>query len=94
MISDCGRECADRVGTEGKKRPRISVEAEIRGLCSAGNGNRTRDLRTTNATLYRLSHASIYAHLSFRRKLYSTIGETSMQAKSAGETKLVSPALC
>ena len=33
---------------------------------SAGTGNRTRDLRTTNATLYRLSHASIYSlvHLS------------------------------
>ena len=26
---------------------------------SAGTGNRTRDLRTTNATLYRLSHSSI-----------------------------------
>ena len=25
----------------------------------AADGNRTRDLRTTNATLYRLSHSSI-----------------------------------
>ena len=29
------------------------------GIHSAADGNRTRDLRTTNATLYRLSHSSI-----------------------------------
>ncbi len=29
------------------------------GLFQAADGNRTRDLRTTNATLYRLSHSSI-----------------------------------
>ena len=33
-----------------KKNPENDVKA--------GTGNRTRDLRTTNATLYRLSHAS------------------------------------
>ena len=30
------------------------------GIHSAADGNRTRDLRTTNATLYRLSHSSNY----------------------------------
>ncbi len=30
------------------------------GFSKAADGNRTRDLRTTNATLYRLSHSSIY----------------------------------
>ncbi len=32
---------------------------ENQGLPRAADGNRTRDLRTTNATLYRLSHSSI-----------------------------------
>ena len=30
----------------------------------AANGNRTRDLRTTNATLYRLSHSSMVGDVS------------------------------
>ena len=30
----------------------------------AADGNRTRDLRTTNATLYRLSHSSNYKIVS------------------------------
>ena len=38
----------------------------------AADGNRTRDLRTTNATLYRLSHSSVFNVL--RNALdYSTI---------------------
>ena len=36
------------------------VSAKIQGLYfKAADGNRTRDLRTTNATLYRLSHSSL-----------------------------------
>ena len=31
-----------------------------RDFYRAADGNRTRDLRTTNATLYRLSHSSIW----------------------------------
>lgn len=30
----------------------------------AADGNRTRDLRTTNATLYRLSHSSMVGEIS------------------------------
>ena len=33
---------------------------QSQGFSKAADGNRTRDLRTTNATLYRLSHSSIY----------------------------------
>ena len=33
-------------------------------LFTATDGNRTRDLRTTNATLYRLSHSSNFLFLS------------------------------
>ena len=33
-------------------------------LLRAADGNRTRDLRTTNATLYRLSHSSMLGELS------------------------------
>ena len=37
------------------------VSAKIQGLYfKAADGNRTRDLRTTNATLYRLSHSSLW----------------------------------
>ena len=32
---------------------------ENQGFKQAADGNRTRDLRTTNATLYRLSHSSL-----------------------------------
>ena len=31
-----------------------------RDFARAADGNRTRDLRTTNATLYRLSHSSLF----------------------------------
>ncbi len=42
-----------------KKRARkAAVLSHFPGIKKAGTGNRTRDLRTTNATLYRLSHAS------------------------------------
>ena len=42
-----------------KKRTReMTVLSHFPGDVKAGTGNRTRDLRTTNATLYRLSHAS------------------------------------
>ncbi len=35
--------------------------AKIQGFYfKAADGNRTRDLRTTNATLYRLSHSSLW----------------------------------
>ena len=40
------------------KKP-YTIERKVSHTCKAGNGNRTRDLRTTNATLYRLSHTSI-----------------------------------
>ena len=36
----------------------MTVSSHFPGDVKAGTGNRTRDLRTTNATLYRLSHAS------------------------------------
>ena len=38
----------------------------------AGNGNRTRDLRTTNATLYRLSHASVLSTTQHMLSYYSS----------------------
>ena len=42
-----------------KERTReMTVLSHFPGDVKAGTGNRTRDLRTTNATLYRLSHAS------------------------------------
>ena len=36
------------------------MTSKIFGFMKAADGNRTRDLRTTNATLYRLSHSSNY----------------------------------
>lgn len=36
----------------------------------AADGNRTRDLRTTNATLYRLSHSSLFCFGTLSRTLY------------------------
>lgn len=39
----------------GKKK----IPCKYKGFRQAADGNRTRDLRTTNATLYRLSHSSI-----------------------------------
>ena len=58
---------------------------------SAGTGNRTRDLRTTNATLYRLSHASIFCSVrsephqmrfSVRRKKNITIAPGHWQVRN------------
>ena len=43
----------------------------------AADGNRTRDLRTTNATLYRLSHSSI---MFSQHLYYYTIGSSDCQA--------------
>ena len=42
---------------------------KIQGFHRAADGNRTRDLRTTNATLYRLSHSSFY-FVPLTRTLY------------------------
>ena len=43
-----------------KKKTETLVNQRLPFLYSrAADGNRTRDLRTTNATLYRLSHSSI-----------------------------------
>ena len=39
----------------------------------AADGNRTRDLRTTNATLYRLSHSSKFYALLRITECYITI---------------------
>ena len=39
----------------------------------AADGNRTRDLRITNATLYRLSHSSIFG--CFTTETYDNIGK-------------------
>ena len=55
--------------SQNKKKIRIlQVNLRMRYFCliffvlnaRAANGNRTRDLRTTNATLYLLSHSSNY----------------------------------
>ena len=48
-----------------KKEP-----AQNRFLQRAADGNRTRDLRTTNATLYRLSHSSIFAPFTLPHPIY------------------------
>ena len=44
-------------GTQKKWKPCIFKVSTL--FKRAADGNRTRDLRTTNATLYRLSHSSI-----------------------------------
>ena len=44
------------VKNKKRKHCKINVSASY---MRAADGNRTRDLRTTNATLYRLSHSSI-----------------------------------
>ena len=36
----------------------------------AADGNRTRDLRTTNATLYRLSHSSLFHLVALANLVY------------------------
>ena len=45
------------------------------GVLRAADGNRTRDLRTTNATLYRLSHSSMLgeASLSITKRILSKV---------------------
>ncbi len=47
-------------------RSLIPRKAFIFNRFKAADGNRTRDLRTTNATLYRLSHSSLSYHLRSR----------------------------
>lgn len=44
------------VKNKKRKHCKINVSASY---MRAADGNRTRDLRTTNATLYRLSHTSL-----------------------------------
>ena len=46
---------------EQKRSPKT---LNFRAKKEAADGNRTRDLRTTNATLYRLSHSSMVGELS------------------------------
>ena len=41
------------------RKTRIPENVDFQGFLEASDGNRTRDLRTTNATLYRLSYESI-----------------------------------
>ena len=45
------------VKNKKRKHCKINVSASY---MRAADGNRTRDLRTTNATLYRLSHSSLF----------------------------------
>ena len=42
------------------KKNGLSCKHEVRFYMPADDGNRTRDLRLTKATLYRLSHISIF----------------------------------
>ena len=57
---------------------KIGIPCVFKGfLYRAADGNRTRDLRTTNATLYRLSHSSIVGLLSQRMLVYQTAGGLS-----------------
>ena len=44
---------------ENKRERKPSQNKDFLSILKAADGNRTRDLRTTNATLYRLSHSSI-----------------------------------
>ena len=44
----------------------------------AADGNRTRDLRTTNATLYRLSHSSVFCS-SEANLIYTIMGNSICQ---------------
>ncbi len=48
---------------------------KIKGLKKAADGNRTRDLRTTNATLYRLSHSSLFHLVALANLVYIIMGE-------------------
>ena len=52
------------VKTQENGSPKIRTSAFF---MRAADGNRTRDLRTTNATLYRLSHSSTSDRLSNHR---------------------------
>ena len=66
------------VKNKKRKHCKINVSASY---MRAADGNRTRDLRTTNATLYRLSHSSLRCDLSksLRYVLYFTIHCMSCQ---------------
>ena len=48
--------CCDNLGKQAY------TNYENQSTKKAADGNRTRDLRTTNATLYRLSHSSLCKH--------------------------------
>ena len=62
------------VKNKKRKHCKINVSASY---MRAADGNRTRDLRTTNATLYRLSHSSI---MFSQHLYYYTIGSSDCQA--------------
>ena len=55
------------VKNKKRKHCKINVSASY---MRAADGNRTRDLRTTNATLYRLSHSSLFCFGTLSRTLY------------------------
>ena len=48
-------------------------------LLKAADGNRTRDLRTTNATLYRLSHSSLFHLVALANLVYIIMGNQICQ---------------
>ena len=52
----------------------------------AADGNRTRDLRTTNATLYRLSHSSIFCS-SEANLIYTIMGNSFCQRENEKKSK-------
>ena len=54
---------------QNKKTETLKIQG-FRSLFRADDGNRTRDLRTTNATLYRLSHSSLFCFGALSRTLY------------------------
>ena len=55
----------------------------------AADGNRTRDLRTTNATLYRLSHSSIFVTAFAITVLYSIKCPSVCQQNNCGTLRQV-----
>ena len=55
------------VKNKKRKHCKINVSASY---MRAADGNRTRDLRTTNATLYRLSHSSLFLYRSREPCIY------------------------
>ena len=54
----------------GHYAKRNKKSLEILSFQKAADGNRTRDLRTTNATLYRLSHSSLGCMCSYITEVY------------------------